>query len=349
MKNLLILHILLLMLATFLPCKAQPKVDIVDETLSIFDDPVFFFTNRPKIEREDGSPGFEDKWTDQTGNLYFAFIDYETDSYAIRYHVSGKPENGGYPTGEVKDNIFYPIYDEIIKKGGIEHFHIIVPGYAKTFNTQINDFIYRMKLNYIDSLKHKAVFLTFAWGDEWRPQRYYNAIRSAKNAANDFAIFQHMLEDFLSDTDYFKNGKPEIRFNITFLSMGNQLFQQYLLNREEQNLELVRCYNWVNFFGSDAAFDSFNPGKGFHNLHKMTDSILIVVNAYDKPLFISQLLNPKARLGKAGPKNPDHVPPNAIMLNLTNEVVLKDLKGLDHDYFLTNPVFHEAIMRSHNE
>jgi len=57
----------------------------------------------------------------------------------------------------------------------------------------------RVKEFYGDSVQNKATFILYAWGDEWRPYRYYRAKSSAQRGANDFAIFQHMLEDFLSE------------------------------------------------------------------------------------------------------------------------------------------------------
>jgi hypothetical protein len=133
--------------------------------------------------------------------------------------------------------------------------------------------MYRMKTRYGDTLSSSTAIIMFAWGDEWRPYRYYSAKRSAINGGNDFAIFQHMLDEVLTDTAYVRKYLNDIRVTLVCTSMGNQLLKKYLLAREKAGIPLVRTYNSINFIGSDASWDSFEAGKGFHEIGEMTDLI----------------------------------------------------------------------------
>ncbi|MGC9343450.1 MAG: hypothetical protein ACP5E3_12170, partial [Bacteroidales bacterium] len=57
--------------------------------------------------------------------------------------------------------------------------------------------------NYGDAVFDRALIKVFAWGTEDNAHQYFRAVRKAKNGASDFAIFQHMLDEFISDTVFF--------------------------------------------------------------------------------------------------------------------------------------------------
>ena len=184
-----------------------------------------------KINRKTGTWEFKNKSTKETDNLYFFLYDYDHDSIMIKYRAQDTTDD--YPIDKVENNIFYKIYDDLRIKKGIKHISITVPGYSHTFKAQVNTFMRRMKMFYGDSTNLNAAFILYAWGDEWRPYRYYRAKSSAQRGANDFAIFQHMLEDFLSDSVFFTTHPKDISVFLTCTSMGNQLLKKYLLEREK--------------------------------------------------------------------------------------------------------------------
>jgi esterase/lipase superfamily enzyme len=249
-----------------------------------------------------------------------------------------------YPTEKVEGNIFYKIYHDLYVNKGIRQFFIVIPGYSKTFHKQVYDYIFRLKQIYADTLAQKTVILTYAWGNEWRAPLYYSAKRSSKKGAHDYAIFQHMLEDFLTDSVFFKKHQSDFTINLMCSSMGNQLFKNYLKEREKKQIPLIKVYDKIVFMGSDASWDSFEESKGFHNIHQLTDSVYVYVNTEDMPLQFSQMLNPKPRMGLMGIKNVDESPDYIRIFNISGIISDEDLAGLGHDYLLRNPILKEQLI-----
>lgn len=327
---------LLLLALIILPGKAQIEAHWIDTTTHAERNLGYFFTNRPVKKTNDGSLAFRNRWTRQTRNLYFSLYDFEKDSIMLKYQASKTCDKRVYPTEEIEDNIFYGIYQNLRIKKGITDFVFIIPGYAKTFEKQRTDFMYRLQKAYADTVSEKKAIITFAWGDQSVSQFYYKGKRSANRAANDFSIFQHMLEDFLSDSAFFAKNPNDLSIYLLCTSMGNQLLKRYLIKREKQAIDLVPVYEKVVFIGSDAGMDSFEEGKGFHNLLQMTDSVAVIVNRKDWPLTMSQYLNMKVRMGRGGISNLDELPPNVKVLDVTGLISWEDLPALGHDYLLRN-------------
>ena len=165
-------------------------------------------------------------------------------------------------------------------------------------------------------------------------------------AANDFSIFQRMLEDFLSDSAFFANNPNDISLNLMCTSMGNQLLKRYLIKREKQGIDLVPVYDKTSFIGSDAGYDSFEEGKGFHNLTQMSDSVFVYVNRKDWPLTMSQYMNMKLRMGRAGVTNLNELPGSVLVLDLTDVISWEDLPALGHDYLLRNKEIQSKSIES---
>ena len=90
--------------------------------------------------------------------------------------------------------------------------------------------------------------------------------------------------------------------------MANELFRWYLLQRERQDIPLVKTYSSILFVGSVAPRDVFEEGKEFHNLGQMADTVRVVVNSKDILLKMSSVAHLKNRIGNKGPKNPDQLP-----------------------------------------
>jgi len=118
--------------------------------------------------------------------------------------------------------------------------------------------------------------------------------------------------------------------------MGNQLLKRYLIKREKQGIDLVPVYHKTAFIGSDAGNDSFKEGKGFDKLTQMSDSVFIYVNRRDWPLTMSQYLNMKLRMGRAGVTNLNELPPSVQVIDLTHVISWEDLPAMGHDYLLRN-------------
>ena len=333
--------ILFLGLSTLL--KSQVETTWIDTTTNPSKENVFFFTNRPLIERKDGSKDFKNKFTRQTDNLYFCLFNYEEDSIYIKY--SARNTSKSYPADRVEENIIYKIYKDLHEKKGIKRFIVVIPGYSKTFEKQVHDYVFRLHKIYGDTLKARSLIVTYAWGNEWRPEFYYRAKRSARRAANDYAIFQHMLEDFLTDSAFFNHQERSFKVDLLCSSMGNQLLKKYLLERTKQGIELIKIFDNISFIGSDTSWDSFEEGKGFHNIREITDSVHVFVNAKDTPLKFSQILNSKQRMGLVGPKDWEKLPKYIKIYNITDIIGKEDRAGLGHDYLLRNPVLKEALIK----
>jgi hypothetical protein len=301
-----------------------------------------FFTNRPvKINTKSGNFEFKNKSVKETNNLFFCLYDYAEDSILIKYRAFDPDES--YPVDKVENNIFYKIYEDLRIKKGIKHFSFIIPGYSHTFKSQVHKYMRSLKENYGDSVDNKAAFILYAWGNEWRPDRYFRARRSAQKGANDFAIFQHMLEDFLSDSVYFASHPKDISIYLSCTSMGNELLRKYLLKRERQDIPLQKVYKTIYFIGSDAAWDSFEPGKGFHNIGELCDTVRVVWHDKDIPLKISKTINFKRRMGLHGPRNPENLPGYVTTHDIGNLIRDEDKASGYHNYALSNPDFRKIL------
>ena len=302
-----------------------------------------FFTNRILKKNDDGTITFKNHTTKQTKTLYFCRYDFDKDSIELNYKVVNLSEQ--YPTSKIEHNIFYDFYNHQRLERGIKNFYFIVGGYGKTFNKQIKSYVKRLKSNYGDTLFKDAAIIVFAWGDEDQAYRYYNGVRASKRGASDFAIYQHMLDEFVSDTEFFKTNPNDLTMTILFSSMGNYLFKEYLEERQKQNIPLVKVYHRISFMGSVASRKSFKKGNAFYNLDQMTDSVDVYVNHKDALLLTSGILHLSGRLGRKGPRRPDLLDEYINIINIDDLITLRDLyKGLGHDYLLTNPVIHDQII-----
>ncbi len=331
-----LVHLIFLLLLISVPGQAQIESHLLDTTTHKERTLGLFFTNRPLKKTDDGSVAFRNRWTRQTGRLYFSLYNFETDSIILKYMATKTCDKKVYPIGPVENNVFYTIYDNLRIKKGIKNFVFVIPGYGKTFEKQLNDFMFRLQKVYADTLSANTAIITFAWGDQAVSPFYYKGKRSANRAANDFSIFQQMLEDFLSDSAFFANNPNDISLNLMCTSMGNQLLKRYLIKREKQGIDLVPVYDKTAFIGSDAGHDSFEEGKGFHNLTQMSDSVFVYVNRKDWPLTMSQYMNMKLRMGRAGVTNLDELPGSVLVLDVTDVISWDDLPALGHDYLLRN-------------
>jgi esterase/lipase superfamily enzyme len=324
---------------------AQLEVPFHGTTVKRGPNDVIFFTNRKPKNTGDGSLDFRNRWTRQTKSLHFCIYHYDNDSISLRSRIHKTTEKKEFPAGPVEENIFYDIYEDLRIDRGIRYINIVIPGFGKTFDNQMQSFVYRFNKFYGDALAHNTVFLSFAWGDQSIPLFYYKGKRSANRAANDFAIFQHMLEEFLHDSAYFATHPNDVRWKLICTSMGNQLLKRYMIKREKQGIPFQPTYNWTVFIGSDAGNDSFEKGKGFDKLHLMSDSTLVVVNRKDGPLRFSQWMNMKTRMGLSGPRLAEDVPSNVIVWDVTDAIGWEDLPALGHDYTLKNSYLIDKMLK----
>jgi len=302
-----------------------------------------FFTNRLiKLNSKDGTWEFKNKSTKQTDNLFFCLYDYDHDSIMIKYRAQNT--SNAYPVDKVGNNIFYKIYDDLRIKKGLKKILITVPGYSHTFEDQVNTFMRRIKVFYADSTRQIAAHILYAWGNEWRPYRYFRAKSSAQRGADDFAIFQHMLEGFLSDSVFFATHPNDLSIYLICTSMGNQLLKKYLLEREKQDIPLTKVYKSILFIGSDASWDSFEPGKGFHNIGQMCDSVGVIWHEKDIPLRVSKTVNFRKRMGLYGPMESENLPPCVRSIYVGDILTEGDKSGGYHDYLLSNSEFQKMIL-----
>lgn len=307
----------------------------------------YFFTNRPIEVNADNTITFKNKFTDQTNTLYFCSYDFETDSIVLKARTINLSDK--YPTGETKHNIFYAAYKYQRLQRGIKDYYIVVGGYGKSFQKQIHNYTKRLKMAYGDSLLNRITLDVFAWGTEEQAYKYFNAVRKSKYGAADFAIYQHMLDEFMSDEEFWKENPKDIRFHIMFSSMGNNLFKEYLEERERQGIPLVKTYENISFVGSVAPRNAFEEGKAFHKLHEMTDSVSVFVNSKDYLLKLSSIAHLGGRMGNAGPRKADELPDYIRIANIQDIITLKDMSGLGHDYILTNPILKQEILQEIKE
>lgn len=335
---------LLLILLIFTSPLVQAQIETTifslerDESINT----VPFFTNRVLQVNPNNTFSFQNSSTKQTRTLYFCTYNYETDSIDLNLRAFNPSDK--YPTEKVKHNIIYDIYEYNRIKRGIKNFYIIVGGYGKSFDKQVNEYMRRLKTNYGDSLFNKASISVFAWGTEDKVYKYYNALRVSKRGAADFAIFQHMLDEFMSDTEYWGTHPKDITISILFSSMANELFRSYILEREKDNIPLVKTYNSIIFVGSVAPRDVFEEGKAFHNLDQMADTVRLIVNSKDILLKMSSVAHLKNRIGNKGPKDPDNLPDFVSLSNIKGIITKEDMKRMGHDYVLTNPVVQDALL-----
>ncbi len=306
------------------------------------DESVYFFTNRPIVVKKDNSFTFKNSSTKQTNTLYFCTYNFKTDSIELNFRAINFSDK--YPTGKVKNNFLYDMYKRRRIDQGIKNFYFVVGGYGKTFDKQVHSYMQRLKGRYGKSLFGKVAIVTFAWGTEEDVYQYYNAVRKSKNGAADFAIFEHMLEEFVSDTTFFKTHPNDLTIDILFSSMGNNLFKEYMERRKAQNIPLKKVYNRILFFGSVAPRNSFEKGKAFYDLNQMTDTVDVYVNSKDILLKMSSLAHLKSRMGNKGPKNPEKLPGYINIIDVTNLITKEDMAKMGHDYLLTNPVLQDQIL-----
>lgn len=346
-RNINITGFLLLLFTVCLEGHAQIETEIINISIEARESNAMFFTNRPLVMGKDSTITFKNKSTRQTNTLYFCAFNFDNDSIEIYYKAVNLSEN--YPTGDIKQNIIYNIYEHQRLEKGIKNFYILVPGYGKSFKKQVYSYMKRLKSNYGDSLFNKAIILTFAWADESDAYRYYNALRVSKRGAADFSIFQHMLDEFISDSVYFQTHPKDITIYILFSSMGNHLFKKYLEVREAQNIPLVKVYDRIIFIGSVAPRNSFEKRKAFYNLNQMTDTVDVYVNFKDVPLSLSSVLHLHSRMGNRGPYNEKELPGYINVIHIGNILTKDDLPGLGHDYLLRNPLIQEELLMHINK
>jgi len=338
------IKLLFLLFISTLFVKAQIETTIFNESGRLRPEKMPFFTNRQLVVSEDNTYSFKNSDTQQTNTLYFCTYNYETGEIDLNMRALNMGE--GYPVEKVNHNILYDIYEYYRLKKGIKNFYIIVGGYGKSFDKQVNSYMQRLKIQYGDSLFQKALVSVFAWGTQDKAYRYYNALRVSKRGAADFAIFQHMLDEFMSDTAYFEDHPNDLTVSILFSSMANELFRSYILERKKQNIPLVKTYNNITFVGSVAPRNVFEEGEAFHNLNQMTDTVRLVINSKDILLKMSSLAHLKNRIGNKGPSNPDNLPGFVKVSDIKGIITKEDMKRMGHDYVLTNPIFQDALLES---
>ena len=344
MKNLI--AIIFILLISGFAVNGQIQTTIINNSVKAKDGKIPFFTNRPLVIEEDGSISFRNSSTKQTNSLHFCNYNFITDSIEVNYHVVNLSDH--YPTGKVEHNVFYDIYEYYRLERGIKNYYFVVGGYGKSFQKQIHSYLKRLKEKYGDELFGKAVVSVFAWGAEEDVYQYYNAVRKSKHGAGDFAIFQHLLDEFMSDSVYFETHPNDLTIDILFSSMGNNLFKEYIERREEQNIPLKRVYNRIIFTGSVAPRNAFEEGKAFHDLYQMTDTVDVYVNSKDILLKLSSIAQLSGRMGNKGPRNPEELPGYIKVIDLTYLITKEDMAKMGHDYLLTNPVLQEHILQDIN-
>ena len=331
-----------LSLGMILLSQAQLNLEWIDTTTQTDFNPMLFFTNRPGIISESGRVDFIDKYERGTDTLTFGTYYFENDSFSIKYRASY--QEGWTLEVPREQNFLYKIYEDLVVKKGIRRFVIVIPGYAKTFSDQRFNFMKGLKENYQDSLINEVAIITYAWADEWRAYKYHNAKKSAGESAVDYFLFHHLLSSMMRDTS-FMNNKP-YPFNVGLLctSMGNELLKRFILQADQAGIQLHKTYKFILMVGSDASWDSFEEGKGFDRINRLTDSVYVVMNRKDGPLVMSQAFNMKKRLGRHGPRRPWEIPDFVEVYDITGWLVKEDLTKLNHDYLLRNPYFRDILL-----
>lgn len=342
MKNIPETALVLILVSLGLEGRAQLETTILNRSVDASPQKAIFFTNRPLVVRPDNSYTFQNKFTDQSNTLFFCSYNFTSDSIELYYRAVNYSDK--YPTEKMQTNFFYDIYAYHRLERGIKNFYIIVGGYGKSFDKQVNSYMQRLKSNYGDTLFNKALVSVFAWGTEDDAHQYYRAVRESKKGAADFAIFQHMLDEFISDTAFFSEHPKDFRVSILFSSMGNNLFKEYLERREAQDIPLVKTYYRILFVGSVAPRNSFEKGEAFAKLHQMADSVDVFVNSKDILLKMSSVAHLKSRLGNKGPKQEEDLPDFIRVHHIEDIITRQDMAALGHDYLLTNTVLRDALL-----
>jgi hypothetical protein len=304
-----------------------------------------FFTNRKPVLDPDGEVvSFRNRWIRQTGSLYFCRYDFENDSVYPKYVATKTCSKKRFPTEPVDHNFFYQVYRDLRIENGIKNFVFIIPGHSKTFDKQLEDYMFRVQRSYADSLV-SAAFITFAWSSESIGPLYWRGQRAADASSNDFSIFQHMLETFITDSAFWEKNPKDISIKLICTSMGNELLRRYLIKREYQGIPLVPVYDRIILIGSDAPADAFRKGEGFDHLLEMCNNgILVLVNRRDGPLTLSQFMNLEGRMGRSGPINWSTLPEEIVVRDVTHLISREDLGALGHDYFLRNSTLMDFIL-----
>jgi hypothetical protein len=303
----------------------------------------YFFTNRQLAIKEDGSYTFQKRRTQQTKSIYFCRYDFERDTIYLKYKATKTIPKNQYPTEPLTDNFFYKIYSDLRLKEDVRNFVIVIPGMKNSLQDQLNSYMFRLQRAFADS-SATAAFITFAWGDQVAVPFFNEAIRSADRAANDFSIFQNMLESFLADSVFFQNNPDDISFKLVCMSTGNELFNSYLINRKKQKIDLQPVYKRIVFIRSSVSADSFEDGGGFDDVTQMADSVLILVNSIDGPGAMSKSMNPKGQLGNTGPTNLQDLPESIVVKDMTSLISRKELSEMGDDYFIRNRDLRQMIL-----
>ncbi len=328
------------------PIFAQIEVGYYDYNKEWNRNQVMFFTNRTLKENKDGSITFKNHTTKQNNYLYFCRYNFEKDSIEVNSQMINKSTH--YPDTTIEHNVLYDFYEHQRIDHGIKNFYFVVGGYGKTFNKQVSSYMQRLKSYYGDTLFTKASIIVFAWGDEDHAYRYWNGVRAARRGAADFSIFQHMLDEFVSDSAYFRTHPKDYTFSILFSSMGNYLFKDYIEERQSLNIPLIKTYHKIVLVGSVTPRNCFEKGESFADLYKMADSVDLYVNHKDALLWMSSIMHLGGRIGRKGPKDLSKVPDFVNIINVDSLIVLEDLPGLGHDYLLTNPTVKSNIINKIN-
>lgn len=329
-----------------MPSIAQIELGYVNPAKKWDKDYVMYFTNRTLEKDEEGRVSFNNHTTKQTNSLYFCRYNFDNDSIEVNYQMINKSDS--YPNGEIEHNIFYDFYEHQRIGRGIKNYYFVVGGYGKTFEKQVNSYMQRLKNNYGDTLFEKAAIIVFAWGDEDHAYRYWNGVRASKRGAADFAIFQHMLDEFVSDSIYFQTHPNDITISILFSSMGNYMFKEYIDKRKQLGIPLIKTYQNILFLGSVADRKCLEKGETFGHLDQMADSVKLYVNSKDALLWASAIMHLSGRIGRKGPKDISKVPAFVDVKNIDSLIVIGDLPGLGHDYLLTNPQIKASILKNMN-
>jgi hypothetical protein len=329
----------------YIPGVAQIETQWIDTSQTAIKQELgIFFTNRKPVLDPDGEVvSFRNRWIRQTGSLYFCRYDFDTDSVIPKYVATKTNGKKRFPTSPVENNFLYQAYQDLRIKNGIKNFVFIIPGHSKTFDKQLEDYMFRVQRSYADSLETSA-FITFAWSSESIGPLYWRGQRAADESSNDFSIFQHMLESFMADSAFWENNPKDISIKLICTSMGNELLRRYLIKREYQGIPLVPVYDRIILIGSDAPADAFRRRQGFDHLLEMCNSILVLVNRRDGPLTLSQFMNLEGRMGRSGPVNWSALPEEIVVRDVTHLISREDLGALGHDYFLRNPLLMDYIL-----
>jgi len=333
--------ILLLSICTY--SYAQIETTILSDSPTLSPEKAIFFTNRPMVIKKDSTFTFKNKYTRQSNAIHFCSYQYNTDSIGLYYKVTNLSDD--YPTGKLEHNFMYDLYNYYRIECGIKNVQIIVGGYGKNFHKQVHSYIKRIKATYGDSLFDNTLISVFAWGNEDDVHQYYHALRASKNGAADFAIFQHMLDEYMSDSVFWANNSKDFKIDISFSSIGNKLFLEYMERREQQGIPLVKTYNDITFLGSVVPRNSFEEGKAFNKLNQMADTVNVIVNSRDVLLKISSVASLKSQMGIRGPKDEENLPGYIKVYHIEDMITKKDMSKLGHDYFLTNKVLQDSIMK----